>query len=36
MTALCTEAEMRVMYVAYLTVISVGLLYSLIIALRHV
>ncbi|MBB3090833.1 hypothetical protein FHS12_003795 [Nocardioides albus] len=35
MTALCTEVEMRIMYVAYLAVIGVGLLYTLVIALRH-
>jgi hypothetical protein len=35
MTARCTEAEMRVMYVAYLAVIGIGLLYTFVLALRH-
>lgn len=34
-TAPCTEAEMRVVYVAYLAVIGIGLLYTFVLALRH-
>jgi hypothetical protein len=35
MTAPCTEAEMRIMYVAYLAVIGIGLVYTFVLALRH-
>lgn len=35
MTVPCTEAEMRIMYVAYLAVIAIGLIYTFVLALRH-
>ncbi|NYI78606.1 hypothetical protein BJ988_003254 [Nocardioides panzhihuensis] len=35
MSAPCTEVEMRIMYVVYLAAIGLGLIFTLVIALRH-